>query len=665
MAPQNQKISKSVRDALEFFKFDKVPSSKVLYSKYRAEAAKVHPDKNNDSNESKEAFQELQRQLNVLVDYVKKNDVSKDVLSDEERESREFFENFNWDIRNIYSVTTLIPTDLAPFWKPVLVEEFGDPAVNNAKEGNPGLKFTNRRNSKNIFITLWDDPANGDPKLLIQSGSQALIDEFVKKDKPRLIKKVWELSPKVLGDSGGEAAQPEDLLERHRQSKYRTCKGKDVKNVTKMKSKCDLCCYMAKDEAKMNQHININHKSPEDRFNSNRDLNMTVGEANQAQNNDGQSNMESGADKTANEEEYDGMPVDDDDEEIQLNNEWLSKIEDLEKKIKETESLLAEKVIVIEMVKKKNEELDKANKDMKRRVDNVNVDMESRTKELREIQNENVKLKAQCQFTEEVKIHNNDLKIINTRLEQDLEKAKRKYDQLCEREKNVEPDDDIIDIEVLARNKYSGFRRQPGGGPQPAPARPVGNNVFKCSGCDFVSNRKEVLSCHITQVHKRCDLCSELLNNDSALRDHLRLVHKKYNGTLLSCMECDFSALSKQHLRKHMDKHHKVAQKIQKTCRHWRDGVCHFGLNCKFQHRVLWCKFGAQCRDVNNCRFEHSQRRTNVRNVSNTRPNEYTQPRFTTEEFPFLGKQHQQQHNQPPQHQCHCQQVWPMRRPGV
>ena len=93
MAPKNQRMSQNVRDALEFFKFDKVPSSKVLHSKYRAEAAKVHPDKNNDSNESKEAFQELQRHLNVLVDYVKKNDVSKDV-SDEERESREFFEKY-------------------------------------------------------------------------------------------------------------------------------------------------------------------------------------------------------------------------------------------------------------------------------------------------------------------------------------------------------------------------------------------------------------------------------------------------------------------------------------------------------------------------------------------------------------------------------------------
>ena len=279
---------------------------------------------------------------------------------------------------------------------------------------------------------------------------------------------------------------------------------------------------------------------------------------------------------------------------------------------------------------------------------------------------------------------NADLQKINTMLEKDLEKAKRKYDQLCEERKkndeNVEPDDDLIDIEVLATNKHSGFRRQPGERPQPAPARPaparptVGGTVHKCSGCDFITNRKEVLSCHITQVHKRCDLCPELLNNEVALRDHLRLIHKKYNGTLMNCRECNFSALSKQHLRKHMDRHHKVAQKINKTCRIWRDGICTFGLKCKFQHKAMWCKFGAQCRDVNNCRFEHKQRqtRTNVRNVGNTRPNNYTQNtrqnnntqfRFNSEEFPFLGK-HYQQH-QPQQNQCHCQKVGPMRRPGI
>ena len=217
----------------------------------------------------------------------------------------------------------------------------------------------------------------------------------------------------------------------------------------------------------------------------------------------------------------------------------------------------------------------------------------------------------------------------------------------------------------LPKNKHSGFRRQQGGGPKPAPSAPMGDKEYKCTGCDFVSKRKEVLSCHITQVHKRCDLCPELFNNEVALRDHLKLVHKKENGTLLNCKECNFSALSKQHLRKHMDKHHKVAQKINQTCRHWRDGVCNFGFKCKFQHKLIWCRFDVQCRDVNRCRFEHSQRRPNVRNVANTWPNNSTQSRFNTEEFPFLGQQHQQHQHQPQQHQCQCQQVWPMRTNGV
>ena len=75
---------------------------------------------------------------------------------------------------------------MAPFWKTVLLGEFGDPAVNNAKEGNPGLKFISHKNSRKIFITLWDNPANGAPKILIQSGSTALRDEFVANEFPKL-----------------------------------------------------------------------------------------------------------------------------------------------------------------------------------------------------------------------------------------------------------------------------------------------------------------------------------------------------------------------------------------------------------------------------------------------------------------------------------------------
>ena len=100
MASKNQSITQSVKDALKFFKFDKVPLMKVLRASYRAEAARVHPDKNSNSNESKEAFQELQHYFEILGDYVMKNDVSDDLLCDDERESREFFQTFNWEVRN-------------------------------------------------------------------------------------------------------------------------------------------------------------------------------------------------------------------------------------------------------------------------------------------------------------------------------------------------------------------------------------------------------------------------------------------------------------------------------------------------------------------------------------------------------------------------------------
>ena len=406
MASRNQKISKVVKDALEFFKFDKVPTMKVLKTKYREEAIKVHPDKNNGSSESKEAFQTLQYHCQVLVDYIMKNDVPNDVFCDDERESREFFRTFNWEVKNMFTYTHHVETDMAKFWKTVLVGEFGPPAVNNAKEGNPGLKFTSNKNSKKIFITLWENPANGAPKILIQSGSTALRDEFVANELPKLYKKVRDLAPQVVGDSGGDAAKPEDLKARHRNSKFKTFKRGGVKRVTKIKNKCSFCSYMARNQMAMDKHFKASHKGPENRFDSKRDLNETANEA--GVNADG-------VDETVTEEEYDGIPVDDE-EEVELNNEWINKIKDLEKKVKEKESLLAEKEKVIE-------KLNKDKKDLEKTVQNVKDEMVSRTKELTEKHNENVKLKAQCQFTEEVKIMNADLQKINTMLEQDLEKA--------------------------------------------------------------------------------------------------------------------------------------------------------------------------------------------------------------------------------------------------
>ena len=58
----------------------------------------------------------------------------------------------------------------------------------------------------------------------------------------------------------------------------------------------------------MDKHFKATHKRPENRFDSKRDLNVTDNEA---------GDNADGVDKTVTEEEYDGIPVDDE-EEVEL-----------------------------------------------------------------------------------------------------------------------------------------------------------------------------------------------------------------------------------------------------------------------------------------------------------------------------------------------------------
>ena len=50
---------KSLKDALEFMQFADTPTMKELTTKYRKLSLAFHPDKNQDSVEAKEKFQEL------------------------------------------------------------------------------------------------------------------------------------------------------------------------------------------------------------------------------------------------------------------------------------------------------------------------------------------------------------------------------------------------------------------------------------------------------------------------------------------------------------------------------------------------------------------------------------------------------------------------------
>ena len=130
---------------------------------------------------------------------------------------------------------------------------------------------------------------------------------------------------------------------------------------------------------------------------------------------------------------------------------------------------------------------------------------------------------------------------------------------------------------------------------------------------------------------------------------------------MMECEICKFSALSKKHLRTHVNKHHRelackdcnfktksgtqlkehTAQKHRSpsTCKYWLQNSC-TRVSCQFLHVLRKCKFGVNC-TRNNCKFKHPEELKPVQNKQRINP--WSNPAYLNEnsynaEFPFLGK---------------------------
>ena len=143
------------------------------------------------------------------------------------------------------------------------------------------------------------------------------------------------------------------------------------------------------------------------------------------------------------------------------------------------------------------------------------------------------------------------------------------------------------------------------------------------------------------------------------LRNHMKRVHDKENGTWSHCNICHFIALNENHLKLHKARHHKELacnkcdfktrtegllkdhikrrhnRNSTQMCRYWIRNACK-KLNCQFLYQRVRCKFGNNCRKEN-CQYEHMQ----TENPSQTPV--WINPAFVenqtsyNQNFPFLG----------------------------
>ena len=235
----------------------------------------------------------------------------------------------------------------------------------------------------------------------------------------------------------------------------------------------------------------------------------------------------------------------------------------------------------------------------------------------------------------------------------------------------TETEDDDISVEVLSKNKHSGYRRSnPSEAPTVAPKPQLNIVTFKCTWCNFQSKNESALRTHLVQKHHSCDICSVSFKTVFSLREHMKNVHKKVNGTLIKCTHCDFGGLNKRHLHQHTIKHHRKESKcldcnfrtvnehelrnhIAKqhrqvknvTCRYWLNGNCRRA-QCLFKHERTPCKFGNNC-GKRFCKMDHPTQPAPA--APNRNPWSHPAPvgqNLCKDEFPFLGQSQAQNQSQ-------------------
>ena len=208
-----------------------------------------------------------------------------------------------------------------------------------------------------------------------------------------------------------------------------------------------------------------------------------------------------------------------------------------------------------------------------------------------------------------------DMEVANMDILTGFEDLKKKYKELeekvkpGERDKGREEEDndqENINIEILAQFKQSGYRRSPNSErPMPKSQPQVDPKLFKCDRCNFKSVSEERLKVHYKRNHFNCDLCDITLGTAHALRAHNKNLHNAPEGTAKNCDTCGFSAVSEEHLRKHVRRHHNELNCHK--CDFKTLSEYDLAEHLKKQHRrqAVKCKFGLNCRRGSACRFEH------------------------------------------------------------
>lgn len=533
--------SETLKKALEFMEFEKLPSMKTLQERFRKFALKMHPDKFPEEEKEKktEEFKNLVNALKVIGDAVKEENLKekaeednpKEDTNENESDDREFEDEYDWfnqwnfDRRNQKSHTILIEKRAVPAWKAELERKCGSP-----EEKKEQKAFIFRLNNYEIdgeFCTITIHLYPSTAKLLIQSSKQFFNDVFCLKD---LIKMYREVHKNIKMTIGAQSKVDSP--------KNRTTRSKSKKTNFTAAQKAFRSC-----------------KECSEMF-------MTVGEKRKHEMEEHSKDNEKG-EKTGHDKK---------------NADSSGQTE--EEVVTSAPSLFASTKVEAER-KKANAKITDLKIDVQEKalhLEKLKQELNAVKKELRKVKTENVKLET-------------DKKTIKAELQKSFDLQSKSAEENTRLKKENSLLQECLD-EKTERGKENNSEKVLRTPNQSKPSQKKICNVCK----QTFDTEEEVKGHHLTNHIEKCDKCGKVCKSGEQLRNHIKNEHRE---RILQCDlsdKCNYTASSERQLVKHKEIDH-----VKQICRFWIQNSCRFRSNCWYSHQLpsqSWDPAGREERDT-------------------------------------------------------------------
>ena len=556
--------AENINIALRFFELTEMPSSmKHLKQVFLKLSLKYHPDKNGGSQESTEHFKVLGEHFKVLGDFFIANNTGNN--DKEDSDEVETFKNYNDIKENSLSFTIHLDKSFSS-WINVFTHKYGEPIV----DVSGGVRWADNvfqveGEQFKVTVTLYETTSN----LHIQSSRNWFNGLYVLQVLPQLYAEVRKLNPEAIG--GPRTPRPRRNATKNSGSKPQSQRG--AKAIAKSKSlSCkveELCKFVGESVKELSRHEKSVHSKRN--FNAQRSMELLLEESTMEE--DSVTLEEPVSAKIPEPEKPKGFDFAkynreqvEAKEELRLAQEEIvslkKKIVSLEDNLNvfttgrdeaiatlesQVESLnkekkdLSEQVLALDQEKKVLGEqvlaLDREKKKVQRDADSA--DKLQKQNSLKREEEYNAVIKKVQVLSEENFMLKEEVRLLKAVEESDAD-LKEMYEETMGREKEevsaqTDPLSSVAAVSVETRSGTEEAQTETS--PQTEVVPEVGGeNTAEVAGLEVGSEAEVALG--------KCDICAVecvgIWPYQKELREHMKEVHDKKNGSFANCHRCGF-----------------------------------------------------------------------------------------------------------------------------